>query len=89
MIPPSLQMQQAMRMQQSMMPRGRPEDALLEALSQHQAAGEMLKEQASHAMKMLKLKMKYGGGLQQQSQPPMGAGVPAQTQPGMAPQGGL
>ena len=81
MIPPNQATQQAMMMQRQLTQR-RPEDQLLQALSQHQMAGEMIKERANHAIKMLKLKMKYGrGGMQQP--------IPAMTQPGVAPQGGI
>ena len=86
MIPPSQQMQQAQAMQRAMMPQGRPEDPLLQALSQKAMEGDMLKEKAQHMMKMIKLKMKYGnqmipqggggGGMppQGQGQPPVGGG---------------
>lgn len=70
MIPPSQQMQQAQAMQRGMQ---RPEDPLLQALSHQQMMGDMLKETASHKMKMLKMRMKYGGGVQQTG-PPQGTG---------------
>jgi len=78
MIPPDANQQQAMMMQRMMAPQGRPEDALLAALSQRAMMGDMLKETATHKMKMLKLKMKYGQGLQQTGpQAPQGGPPPA------------
>jgi hypothetical protein len=68
MIPPSMQQQQAMQMQRGMMQQ-RPEDPLLQALSQQAMAGEMLKETANHKMKMIKLRAKYGGMMGAQPQP--------------------
>ncbi len=67
MIPPNQQQQQALMMQWGMQ---RPEDPLLQALSQQAMAGDMLKETANHKMKMLKMRMKYGKA----QQGPTGAG---------------
>ena len=72
-----MQQQQAMAAQRAMMPQRKPEDALLEALSQQALQGEMMKESANYKMKMLKLRMKYGSGQSQQG--------PAQR----GPQGGM
>jgi hypothetical protein len=75
MIPPTQQMQQAMMMQK-VMGQGRPEDPLLQALSQHAMMGDMAREKAQHMIKMIKMRQKYMGQMQGQGQgqPPMGGG---------------
>lgn len=64
-------MQRMMTQQQ-----GKPEDPLMQALSRQAMMGEMIKETANHKLKMLKLHMKYGNGLQQSAPPAAGVGGP-------------
>lgn len=75
MIPSSLQARQAMAVQAAMQRNGPQADPLMQALTRQQMMGDMLKQTASHKMKMLKLRMKYGNALQEPSAPPMGSGM--------------
>ncbi|PWT87983.1 MAG: hypothetical protein C5B54_11330 [Acidobacteria bacterium] len=61
MIPPSIQMQQALAMQRAMQ---KPRDPLMDALGHQAMIGDMLKETAQHRMKMVKLRQKYQGQIQ-------------------------
>lgn len=75
MIPPSQQMRQAMLMQRAM-GQGQQPDPLMQALSRQAMMGDMLKQTATHKMKMLKLKQKYAAQLQPQGQVPPQSGGP-------------